>query len=361
MPRRRFELVEGSSAKFWEIETKGTSVVVCFGRIGTKGQARTKRLATSLGARLTAEKLIAEKEAKGYVLGGKKLAPVARPTRVGGKKVRRHPLDGFVLPADVWPLLALDAYPAFLEPAWSVALAKQPSVPANALRQLGESMYDNHPFEISTYSYNGGDGLEYAWAVHAPELDREDQPMVSWAPVDSDGALLLGRTTREGLTALMVAAHLDWQSSKDDYPEPPPSKRAEWKPIVKILGRAPKLDDARVKLGGRISEQLVPDVPKGWRFEPGPDGIGVLAPSDAFGRKHFDEFRARDATDAACEEADRLLAAGAPAGALVLAKRVRRWDGDDAAIISVMRDAYRALGRTMHAQRADAWLATHGA
>ena len=43
---RRFELVDGSSAKFWEMTLSGLSFTVRYGRIGTKGQEKEKRFAT---------------------------------------------------------------------------------------------------------------------------------------------------------------------------------------------------------------------------------------------------------------------------------------------------------------------------
>ena len=63
---RCFELVEGSSNKFWEVARDGCSVTVRFGRIGAGGQAKTKLIhaKTSPGAMPTA--LIEEKLAKGY-------------------------------------------------------------------------------------------------------------------------------------------------------------------------------------------------------------------------------------------------------------------------------------------------------
>ena len=64
---RRFELVEGKSAKFWEITTSGSDVTVHFGRLGTNGQTQTKSFADSAAAERHASKLIEEKTAKGYV------------------------------------------------------------------------------------------------------------------------------------------------------------------------------------------------------------------------------------------------------------------------------------------------------
>jgi DNA ligase-1 len=64
---RHFELVEGKSAKFWEISTHGNDVTVRFGRIGTEGQTQTKTLADAEAANRHVEKLVGEKTKKGYV------------------------------------------------------------------------------------------------------------------------------------------------------------------------------------------------------------------------------------------------------------------------------------------------------
>ncbi len=58
---RRWEYVDGGSAKFWEAQARGTSVTVRFGRTGTAGQTRVKADAQS-----HLVKAIAEKERKGY-------------------------------------------------------------------------------------------------------------------------------------------------------------------------------------------------------------------------------------------------------------------------------------------------------
>jgi DNA ligase-1 len=63
---RRFELVEGSSNKFWEVAREGCAVTVRYGRIGADGQAKTKEFPSEELARTHAEGLIAEKLAKGY-------------------------------------------------------------------------------------------------------------------------------------------------------------------------------------------------------------------------------------------------------------------------------------------------------
>ncbi|MCL6501923.1 MAG: DNA ligase [Pirellulales bacterium] len=65
--QRRFEFVEGRSAKFWEVWVEGNSMTVRFGRLGSDGQSRTKVFADASAAQREAERLIAEKTGKGYV------------------------------------------------------------------------------------------------------------------------------------------------------------------------------------------------------------------------------------------------------------------------------------------------------
>jgi predicted DNA-binding WGR domain protein len=64
---RRFEMREGTSAKFWEIEVSAETVTVHFGRIGTKGQQKSTEHADEASAQQAADKVIREKIDKGYV------------------------------------------------------------------------------------------------------------------------------------------------------------------------------------------------------------------------------------------------------------------------------------------------------
>jgi predicted DNA-binding WGR domain protein len=83
---RRFERVEGSSSKFWEVEVAGSELTVRFGRIGTAGQAKTKALASQAAAEKERDALVKEKVGKGYVetsavtlAAAPGAAPTARP------------------------------------------------------------------------------------------------------------------------------------------------------------------------------------------------------------------------------------------------------------------------------------------
>ncbi|MBY0228504.1 MAG: WGR domain-containing protein [Gemmataceae bacterium] len=64
--RRRFEFVEGSSSKFWEVWTEGSKMYTQYGRIGSTGSITEKPCADEAAARKAAEKLIGEKTGKGY-------------------------------------------------------------------------------------------------------------------------------------------------------------------------------------------------------------------------------------------------------------------------------------------------------
>jgi predicted DNA-binding WGR domain protein len=63
---RRFEFVQGTSSKFWEIAQDGAAVTVRFGRIGTNGQTQMRMLASPERAARELETLVAEKLRKGY-------------------------------------------------------------------------------------------------------------------------------------------------------------------------------------------------------------------------------------------------------------------------------------------------------
>ncbi|MGN6385745.1 MAG: AAA domain-containing protein [Verrucomicrobiota bacterium] len=63
---RHFELISGTSRKFWEIFVNGSSLTVRYGRIGTDGITQTKSFADATKAAAESEKLILAKKKKGY-------------------------------------------------------------------------------------------------------------------------------------------------------------------------------------------------------------------------------------------------------------------------------------------------------
>jgi predicted DNA-binding WGR domain protein len=65
----RYELIEGTSSKFWRFEVRGSELVVEYGRTGTKGQSTVKSFDSPAAALAAAAKLVKEKTGKGYRLG----------------------------------------------------------------------------------------------------------------------------------------------------------------------------------------------------------------------------------------------------------------------------------------------------
>lgn len=82
---KRFELVEGTASKFWEVSVSGSDLTVRFGRIGSNGQTKTKSLGSAFAAEKERDKLIREKTGGGYqevtVAAGATLAPVKTERR----------------------------------------------------------------------------------------------------------------------------------------------------------------------------------------------------------------------------------------------------------------------------------------
>jgi predicted DNA-binding WGR domain protein len=83
MAKRRFELVEGASSKFWEIDVNGKAFTVTYGRIGTAGVSKTTECANPADAEAQAEKLVREKTKKGYAAPGAAEATFRPPEHIG--------------------------------------------------------------------------------------------------------------------------------------------------------------------------------------------------------------------------------------------------------------------------------------
>lgn len=104
-------MTEGNASKFWEITLDGNAFTVRYGRIGTDGQTQRKEFADGPKADAAANKLIAEKTAKGYVeVGAAAVAaspaapPVAapateQPDAAPTKKAKRTAAAGAEAPA----------------------------------------------------------------------------------------------------------------------------------------------------------------------------------------------------------------------------------------------------------------------
>jgi len=99
----RYELSEGTSNKFWEINLAANSFTTKFGKIGANGQTTIKEFGSDAEARTAYDKIVAEKVKKGYKLVGgkavtapkvakaKKAEAPSASTTSGGKLDARNP------------------------------------------------------------------------------------------------------------------------------------------------------------------------------------------------------------------------------------------------------------------------------
>lgn len=92
---QRYELSEGSSHKFWQIELTGTTTRVTYGKIGSTGQTQIKQFKDAAAAQKAHDALIAEKTKKGYTLvGGTAATPAkAAPTKPAKAAKPAKPVD----------------------------------------------------------------------------------------------------------------------------------------------------------------------------------------------------------------------------------------------------------------------------
>lgn len=86
---RRFEFVQGTSAKFWTAGVDGVNFTVVFGRIGTEGQRKDKPFPSEDAARRELDKKIAEKLREGYTEVGAASAAPPRPAKEPKEKEKK--------------------------------------------------------------------------------------------------------------------------------------------------------------------------------------------------------------------------------------------------------------------------------
>jgi uncharacterized protein (TIGR02996 family) len=90
---REFKYSDDKSYKFWKIELNGSAYTVRFGRIGTKGQTKTKEFPSATAAQQAYDKIIAEKLREGYVESTPTRAPAASTESVLERALLDDPDD----------------------------------------------------------------------------------------------------------------------------------------------------------------------------------------------------------------------------------------------------------------------------
>lgn len=148
---RRFEFVEGTSAKFWMADVQGDTFIVVFGRLGTDGQRKEKKFPDAEAAQKEYGRKVAEKLREGYqeMGGGAAAAPV--PAKAAAKppapvkltlpaRVRGGKPTAAQVAAALEALTALDALVGGR--SWKVALQARKA--RRVLRALGGGDVASH-------------------------------------------------------------------------------------------------------------------------------------------------------------------------------------------------------------------------
>ena len=187
---RRFELSEGSSNKFWEIDLEGTGFTVRWGRLGTDGQTQQKSFPTAAKAQSEHDKLVAEKVKKGYTETGGAASAVTPPRAPSGGDPPEAP------PERLPPVLA--------SPPWR-ARHKPPGLPV--LDGVTPPPLDETLADSSLQQWNLGEQLSYDAArlsldTLAALLDFQHRKAVE----DSDLLRAPFTSTRSNVEPLLVTS-----------------------------------------------------------------------------------------------------------------------------------------------------------
>jgi predicted DNA-binding WGR domain protein len=359
---RRFELVSGTSSKFWEIGQDGKTQTVTFGRIGSAGASKAKTFPTPQAATEATDKLIGEKVRKGYVERGQskkettvsEAKPTPKPSKgkvVAGNAVAGNAVSAFfreraglVLPDHVfafwkfWTGLATGDRAAIknalgLEAVFSLFElfdAKRPADP--------RSFAWNEDFPPELFAFlSGGDG-PIIYGLWFDDPSAGDPIVVRY--VRGGTFVVAGRTLFDALDdAYARAVDRASRSWEDDPDELDRAKRA----IAKAASvRGPKtkpspLEKDRMTIKGRI---------------PLLSGVGVVSPDAktvaAARRPRLttlqDELRSPKTKQRAIAKALESCAAGKPGEALALGHDLI-WCGAHRDALPLLKAAFTALGR----------------
>ena len=176
--------------------------------------------------------------------------------------------------------------------------------------------YPSTPPELFVFGAPGVDGIHYGFIVHVP--GRAPYPLAAFNPM----------TPECGVRALGAAL---------------PSQRLASTPVFDPNWPA-----------------IEPVVPPGWRYRPSSDGVGVLAPAEAFGALPSVDVNCLNTVSQVEDAATLALQQGYPAtGLWILREFIANCDAASAGTaLRLMAQTYRALARPLladaalaHAQR----------
>jgi uncharacterized protein (TIGR02996 family) len=172
---RTFTFSDARSHKFWNIELKGNSFTVTYGRQGTAGQTQTKTFADDDAAQREHDKLVKEKLGKGYV----ETTPSAKPAAS-----LRDALEAALVenPDDIAAHMAYADYlqeqgdrrGEFIQVQLALEDPKRPAKERKTLQQRENKLFKEH-------------GRAWLGELAPYLLDQKDMKLPSWMPVEEYG------------------------------------------------------------------------------------------------------------------------------------------------------------------------------
>jgi hypothetical protein len=201
--------------------------------------------------------------------------------------------------------------------------------------------YTQTPPELFTFATLGVDGVHYGYVIHAPEQPAQDYPVGELSPMDGDGVFLVGSNTLGALENLM-SGQLEYEVEE--------SERRLIDHISQALSLHPTAEKAHSRYGPDGNGlPIQPAVPVGWSFMPSTDGIGVLAPNEAFRPGRSARLEAFGSPHIYLQQAEQALGEGFPATALYYLREGYWQNWTDSQIATVfdgnLTRVYEALGR----------------
>ena len=177
----RYELSDGTSNKFWEIELSGDSFTTTYGRIGSAGQSSTKQWKDAAQAQKEYDKLVAEKTRKGYQLVGGAPGGDGGGGGGGGGGGARNPELEQAIAADPYGAEAYTVYADWLQDQGdprgeliALHLAGKADVAARLI--ASQAAYFLGPLAEHAKCYDGSNKDAFTWRngfIHAVRLAHD--------------------------------------------------------------------------------------------------------------------------------------------------------------------------------------------
>lgn len=212
-----------------------------------------------------------------------------------------------------------------------------------------DQRYSATPPELFPFAGTGMDGGHFGFVIHAPERVESDYPVARYEPMDSDPVRRVGRTTAEAFANELSSALFPTWQPESDWPPPLPAETSRRLAAVGIVPAQARSFSSAAEYG--YGTGVAPgNIPIGWRYVASTDGIGVLAPANAFDATCAHLVIERPMIADVISGAQAALAAGTLATALWYAREglwreCHQPTDENLALSQAAIAAYQALGR----------------